>query len=138
MNGFLLDPSLFKQLAPERAGRKPSLRDWISAAEEPIFLSVVSVVEIGAKIQKFGEKPRATALRDWLQGLLAHDERILPVDVEVARLAGALLHRIADGSTTRLSDALLAATAKVHELELVTTRSFRLMKPDITIRDPFE
>ena len=136
MSGWLLDTLLFKHLAPGEGGRKPSFREWVSANADSLFLSVISVVEIKARIQKVRatQEARAAALDAWLEGIVAHyGDRIYPVDAKVAMRAGVL-------SGPRLADLLLAATAQIHGHGLLTTRidDFILLQTGIELIDPFE
>jgi len=143
VSGWLLDPLLLKHLAPGGGGRKPSFRDWVGACAEPIFLSIVSVVEINAGIQKVRDtprEPRRAALDAWLRRIVAHyADRIYPVDAEVAMLAGELMNRSPAVGGWRLSDPLLAATAKIHGHRLLTTRmrNFVPLSAGIQLLDPF-
>jgi predicted nucleic acid-binding protein len=144
VSGWLLDTYLFKHLAPGEGGRKPSFRDWVSASAEPIFLSVVSIVEINARIQKLRgahQEQRAAELDAWLKGIVAdYGDRIHPVDAEVAMCAGELMNRSRAFAGRNFSDLLLAATAQVHGHVLVTERksNFIPMKSGIKLWDPFE
>ena len=144
MTGWLLDTRLFKHLASGAGGRKPSFRDWVSANKDPIFLSMISVVDINASIQKVHDtprEPRRAALDAWLERIVAHyGDRIHPVDAGVAKLAGELMNRSQALGRWRLSDPLLAATARIHGHALVTERKsdFTPMKSGIELWDPFE
>jgi predicted nucleic acid-binding protein len=144
VSGWLLDTRLFKHLAPGEGFRKPSFRDWVSASAGPIFLSIISVVDINARIQKVHDtpqEPRRAELDAWLERIVAHyGDRIHPVDAEVAKLAGVLMNRSQALGGWRLSDPLLAATAKIHGHALVTERKsdFIPMKSGIELWDPFE
>ena len=144
MSGWLLDTGLFKHLRPEGVGRKPSFRAWVSDSEEPIFLSMISVAEINASIQKVHDtprEPRKAALDAWLERIVAHyGDRIHPVDAQVAKLAGVLMNRSQALGGWRLSDPLLAATARIHGHALVTERKsdFIPMSSGIELWDPFE
>jgi hypothetical protein len=137
VSGWLLDTLLFKHLAPGEGGRKPSFREWVSANADSLFLSVISVVEIKASIQKVRathQEARAAALDAWLEGIVAHyGDRIYPVDAKVAMRAGVL-------SGPRLADLLLAATAQIHGHGLLTTRidNFIPLQTGIELKDPFE
>ena len=139
-------PSLSRaqnERAPEGGGRKPSFRDWVRGNGEPIFLSIISVVEIKAYIEKVRDARRADELNDWLEGIIAnYNDRIYPVDAEVTRRAGALMNRRSQalGRTGRsLSDPLLAATAEIGGRSLLTERK-RDFTPwaKIELWDPFE
>ena len=117
---FLLDTNVISELRrPEKADAKVAA--W--AAATPVsttFLSVVTILEIelGALAVERGDKAQGRALRVWIDEriLPRFEGRILPVDTAVAlRCAG--LH-VPDPRAER--DALIAATALVHGLTLVT------------------
>jgi hypothetical protein len=78
VSGLLLDTRLFKHLAPGGGGRRARFRDWVANSQEPIFLSIVSIVDINAKIQKVRDtrqSARAAALDSWLESGLDADRR---------------------------------------------------------------
>ena len=78
---------------------------------------------------------RATALDQWLQELLnEYADRILPVTVEIAQEWG----RINVTDLLPAVDAILAATAKIHRMTLVTRDTGRLAQYGVTILNPFE
>lgn len=116
---YLLDTNVVSEL------RKPSVdtqvKAWASAMpSESLFLSAITVLELETGVLQVErrDKRQGAALRRWLDGqvLPAFAERVLPVDTAVA-LRCARLHvpnRMADG------DALIAATALVHGLIVVT------------------
>ena len=143
MSGWLLDPYLFKHLAAGASTRKPSFRDWVKDNAEPIFLSIISVVEIKARIQKVRDARHAAELDDWLEGILAHySGRIYPVDAEVAKRAGVLMYKRSPalvGLGREVSDPLLAATAEIRGHSLLTQR-MRDFTPwaKVELWDPFE
>lgn len=83
------------------------------------FVSVISLGEIlrGAEKQRLKDASFATLLRTWLgQIILQHETRILPVSKEIGLAWGI----ISAGRTRDAADALIAATAIVHDLTLVT------------------
>lgn len=117
---FLLDTNVISELRrPEKADAKVAA--W--AAATPVsttFLSVIAILEIelGALAVERRDKARGRALRFWIdeQILPRFEGRILPIDTAVAlRCAG--LH-VPDPRAER--DALIAATALVHGLTIVT------------------
>jgi predicted nucleic acid-binding protein len=142
VSGWLLDTRLFKHLASGAGGRKRTFRDWVSSSEEPIFLSMISVVDISARIQRVRDtrqEPRAAELDAWLQGILAHGDRIYPVDAQVAKLAGALMNQSRTFAGLNLSDGLLAATAQIHGHGLLTERKAAFSPlTGIKLWDPFD
>lgn len=88
-----------------------------------VALSVVSIEEIA-----FGLAWRPNQrVEAWLAGFIRRSCEVLPVTEEIARVAGEMRGRLrARGQTRTQADMLIAATARVHELTLVTrnTRDF--------------
>lgn len=117
---FLLDANVISELRrPERADK--NVVAWaktVSAVN--FFLSVISILEIelGALQIARKDEARGAVLRAWIddQILPRFDGRILPIDTAVARRC-ALLH-VPHRRSER--DALIAATAMVHGLTVVT------------------
>jgi hypothetical protein len=104
---------------PERADQNVvAWADEVSASQ--FFLSVITVLEIerGVLLVERRDAAQGKVLRDWIdnQLLVRFEARILPVDTAVA-LRRARLH-IPDPRAER--DALIAATALVHGMTVVT------------------
>lgn len=117
---FLLDTNVISELRrPHRADRNVVAWAGIVPAAS-IFLSAISILEIelGALLVARRDAPSGAVLRDWIdnQILQRFDGRILPVDTAVAQRCARL--RIPDPRAER--DALIAATALVHGLTVVT------------------
>lgn len=144
MSGWLIDTDLLKYLSPGAGAGKPSFRDWVSRSTEPLYLSTVSFIAIGAQIEKRRalRQPRSAAEMDeWLGGLVAHySTRIHPVDAKVATRAGVLMRQTRDyRGRANLPNLLIAATAEVHGHGLLTENgsSFRSWA-GIKLWDPFD
>jgi predicted nucleic acid-binding protein len=78
-----------------------------------VFLSVLTVGEIVMGIALLAPGPKRTHLNGWLAGLeRGYGDRVLPVDVETARIWGELTARARTrGIVIPSADGLLAATA---------------------------
>ncbi len=119
---FLLDTNVVSELRKARAGKAdPKVAAW--AAEVPagtLFLSAITVheLELGTLLVERRDPAQGEILRTWLDDhvLPAFADRILPVDTTVARRSAAL--HVPDPRPIR--DALIAATALVHGLTVVT------------------
>lgn len=89
-------------------------------AAELMFLSVVTLPELehGVLLAQRRHPAQGSLLRRWLDGSVAaaFADRLLPVDPGVARRAAAL--HVPDPAPFR--DALIAATAQVHGMAIVT------------------
>jgi toxin FitB len=136
VTGFLIDTNVLSEL---RKGTRAdaNVRRWFEGVEEnAIFLSVLVTGEIRRGIEGIRKRdPRAaSALERWLDNLMrAHADRVLPVDAATADEWGRL---DAQGSLP-IVDGLLAATARVHSLTLVTRNVRDVVRTGVDYLDPF-
>lgn len=135
----LLDTNVVSELRKPKRRADRGVRAWIaSRTPSDLYLSAITVLEIEAGIGRLARRDRAQAnrLQTWLDDELldTFTGRILPIDVPVAR--GAARLHVPDPRPER--DALIAATAAVHGLTVVT-RNVKDFEPlDVAIVDPWE
>lgn len=135
---YLLDTNVVSELRKAPSGRAdPHVVVWAaSVTAADLSISAVTVLELELGILRLQRRDAAQSanLRRWMdeQVLRTFGERILPVDTTVA-LRCATLH-VPDPCSDR--DALIAATALVHGLIVVTrnvadfkTTGARLLNP---------
>ena len=119
---FLLDTNVISEIGARKPD--PQVVDWLRAQDiAGIFLSVITVAEIRRGIALSRDVEKRARLELWFedQVLDAFDGRILPVDVAIADLCGQLVaERQRAGRPIEPFDAVIAATAEVHGLVLVT------------------
>lgn len=119
---FLLDTNVVSELRKAKSGKADAhVVAWASGVPiAELFVSVVGVqeLEIGVLLAERRDPAQGRLLRVWLDThvLPAFDGRIIPVDLAVARRSAAL--HVPDPRPVR--DALIAATALVHDLTVVT------------------
>ncbi len=134
---YLLDTNVVSELR-KGARCKASVLDWFSAlGDEDLYLSVLVVGEIERGIERIRKRdPKsATRLRRWLSSLVTRfDDRILPVTLPIARIWG----RLGAPNPIPTVDGLLAATAHVHGLVLVTRNVTDIESLDIEWVNPFQ
>ena len=126
---FLLDTNALSEL--RRPGRAhPGLIAWLSGkAPADLFISSITLfeVELGAALAERKDPGKGHVLRSWIDKHVvpAFRGRILAVDAEVAQRCAALHVPIPRPQ----ADSLIAATALVHRLALVTrnVRDFECM-----------
>jgi predicted nucleic acid-binding protein len=98
--------------------------NWLAEADEDrVFLSVVTIAELRHGIERLPAGRRRGRLDEWLRDelVLRFEGRVLSVDTKIADAWGRLVaSREAKGHPIHTMDALLAATAAVHSLTLVT------------------
>jgi predicted nucleic acid-binding protein len=135
VSGFLLDTNVISMLSPTKDAASEEFIRWLETedAEERIFLSAVTVHEIEKGIgllQRKGAGAKAASLRLWLSGLVStYEDKVLPIDTAVSSLSGRLeAVAIAAGYHPGMADALIAGTAKAHELTVVT-RNLKHFEP---------
>ena len=117
----LLDTNMISELRKPQRRANAGVRSWISSrVVSDLYLSVITVleIEIGIKRLARNDPVQSERLQVWLdmEVLDVFSGRILPVDVPVARRC-ARMH-VPDPRPER--DALIAATASVHGLTVVT------------------
>jgi len=133
---FLLDTNLVSEL---RKGPRinAGVRAWFDAVDESdLFLSVLVVGELRQGVERIQRRdaPGARALSIWLERLIEqHADRILPVDIAIAELWGRL--NVPDPLPT--VDGLLAATALVNDLTLVTRNLADIARTGARTLNPF-
>jgi toxin FitB len=135
---FLLDTNVISELRrPARADR--NVVKWartIPAAS--FFLSVISILEIelGAQLSARKDAAQGAVLRAWIDDqILPHFEgRILAIDTPVAQRC-ARLH-VPDRRAER--DALMAATAMVHGLTVVTRNVADFEPVGVALLNPWQ
>ncbi|MDF2176871.1 type II toxin-antitoxin system VapC family toxin [Aliiglaciecola sp. CAU 1673] len=136
---FLLDTNVVSELRKARSkSANPAVVAWASRQAIPsLFISAITVMEIEMGILQKARKDarQAAVLRTWFEShvLTAFSGRILPVDTSVA-LQCAKLH-IPNPKSER--DAMIAATALVHGLTLVTRNLQDFQHIEVRVLDPW-
>jgi len=110
-------------------------------SEGPVFLSVIAIHEIEKGIARLDHKGAAlqsAGLKVWLAGLLAsYDDKIIPIDADVAAFAGQLEAKaIAAGYDPGLADAAFAGIVKGHGLTIVTLNTKHFAPFGISVTTP--
>jgi predicted nucleic acid-binding protein len=118
---FLLDTNAISE--PKRARPDTGVISWLNdQLLSDLHISVITVGELRRGIVRLEPGRRRDDLDFWLADLiLRYDERILPVDRDVTERWASLaeLNRAA-GRASEMTDELIAATAHVHGLTVVT------------------
>jgi len=133
---YLLDTNVLSELRKgERAD--PAVSSWFGElTEEDVFLSVLTLGEIRRGIESLRRRDRksAAALDSWLGRISeAHLDRVLPVTRSVAEEWG----RLSVPDPVPVVDGLLAATAKIAGLVLVTRNVTDIASTGVALFNPF-
>jgi hypothetical protein len=119
---FLLDTNVVSEWTKPRPNA--GMVAWLAQVDEnEVFLSVVTFAELRRGIERLPAGARRRRLDEWLRGELPlrFEARIVGVDGAIADEWGRVVaRREARGRPIHAMDALVAATAQVHGLTLVT------------------
>ncbi len=133
---YLLDTNVISELQKGKRAN-PAVLDWFAMVEtEDLFLSVLVVAElkIGVELMRRKDAQQATVLSSRLAGIYAlFDNRILPITASIANAWAEL--NVPDRLAT--IDGLIAATAKVHQLTLVTRNTKDVARTGVSLLNPF-
>ena len=133
---WLLDTNVLSELR-KRERCNPNVAAWFAEVlDDDIYLSVLVIGEIRRGIESIRRRDAraASSLELWLRRLVAdHEDRILPVDQRIAEEWG----RISVPSRPPSVDGLLAATARVHGLTLVTRNVADVRRTGVLFKNPF-
>lgn len=132
---FLLDTNVIS----ETRKRRPhgAVLAWIrTVSDQSLHVSAVTIGEIqtGIELTRERDADKAKEIEAWLDQL-AQTFNVLPVDAPIFRCWARLMHRKPDH---HLEDALIAATAIVHGLTVVTrnVRDFKAF--GVALLNPFD
>lgn len=134
--GFLIDTNILSEL---RKGQRcdPQVRAWYEGiAESDIYVSVIVLGEIrrGTELLRRRDPVAAAKLEAWLLALRASlGDRLLPVSDDITDCWG----RLGIPDALPVADGLLAATALVHDLVLVTRNTRDVERSGALLLNPF-
>ena len=133
---YLLDTNVLS----ETRKRQPSsgVTDWIAATPPSrMHVSVLTLGEIEqgiARVRGRGDREQAAALERWLRDVeTGFEDRILPVTLPVAAAWG----RQQYAQPLPLIDALIAATARIHGMTVVTRNVKDFELAGVLVLNPF-
>ena len=136
---YLLDTNVVSEFRKVRSGKaNPGVTDWSkSVPASALFLSVITLQELesGILLAALRDTRKANMLRTWMNDYVrpTFAGRILPVDEEVA-LSSAAFHV---PNPRPLHDSLIAATAKVHGMIMVTRDEKDFARFDVQLLNPW-
>ncbi|MBB5063519.1 type II toxin-antitoxin system VapC family toxin [Granulicella mallensis] len=136
---YLLDTNVVSELRKVRSGKADRhLSDWANGVDaSDLYLSAITIqeLEIGVLLVERRDFSQGAMLRAWLNNyvLPAFDNRILAVDIAVAQRS-AHLH-VPNPRPVR--DGLIAATAMVHGMTVVTRNTADFATTGVLLLNPW-
>ncbi len=136
---FVVDTNIVSELRKAASGRaKPGVTEWASRTTAAMmFVSVITVHELehGVLLAEQNDPTKGRVLRSWLDGsvLPAFEDRVLTINADIARHAAAF--HVPDPAPFR--DALIAATARYHEMTVVTRNTKDFDRRGLTVVNPW-
>lgn len=131
---FLVDTNVVSELRKPRP--HPLVLAWLrGVSDRDLFLSAVTIGELqaGVEITRRQDPDKANEIEGWIDQI-AGVWNVLPLDAKVLRHWARLMHGRSDDL---IEDAMIAATAHVHLLTVVT-RNVRDFQPlGVPTLDPF-
>lgn len=132
---YLLDTDIISELRKSRP--HGAVLAWIEKLQpEQIFVSAVTAGEIqaGVELTRRQDESKAREIEDWLN-YVETVFAFLPMDAACFRAWSRLMAR--KGSTLR-EDGMIAATAAVHRLTVVTRDEKDFTQLDVPVVNPFK
>ena len=137
MNGYLLDTNVISEVIRST----PHARVVTFLTEHDVlWLSSIVIHELEYGLQRMAQGQRRSSLQDSLLGIIAeYEDRILPLERGGAEWAARFrAHAQRSGRTLDLGDALIAGTAKTHDLAIATRNVRDFDGLDVNVVNPWE
>jgi toxin FitB len=133
---YLIDTNVISELRKDTR-RNPNVGRWYTGTiSETLYLSVLVLGELRKGVEKARARDpaQARALEKWVDQIRKDfSERILPIDLPVVDEWG----RMNAIRPLPVIDSLLAATAKVHAMTLVTRNFLDMSNLGVRVLNPF-
>ncbi len=137
---FLLDTMVVSE--PAKPKPDGGVLAWIEAQDPwDLAVSVLTLGEIQRGVERMASGRRKAELIEWLATQLPGQfaERVLPVDAAVALAWGTLTTSSGRlGRPLHVVDGLLLATARVHDLTLVTRNTSDFAERGVPVLNPYD
>jgi predicted nucleic acid-binding protein len=132
---YLLDTNVVSELRRPRP--HSAVVAWLASIDDSdLYLSAVTIGEIqaGIEITRERDPDKAAEIEAWLEQI-AHIHNVLPMEARAFRAWARLMHRRSDHL---IEDAMIAATALVHDLTVVTRNVSDFATLGVRTLNPFD
>src|SRR6056297_1798213 len=136
---YLIDTFCISELVKKKPN--PNVVKWFSDHDElSMFLSVITFGELRKGIEKLPDSSKKKELNRWVKEDLKHrfKNRILNITLEEVNAWGELLAAAEKrGKSLPAIDSLIAATAQVHDLSVVTWNTQDMEGSGVEVINPW-
>lgn len=136
---YLIDTNVISEIrkqAKANAGVQAFLKR-VAEEEQPVFISVITAGELRRGVELIrhrGDERQARRLEKWLTDILTeYRDSILDIDPDIAQLWG----RLRVPHPENALDKLIAATALIYDLTVVTRNHKDFVTTGVRVFDPF-
>jgi len=135
VNRYLLDTNVISEVRRRRP--HGALLSWLGSQQvHHMFLSAVTIgeLQLGVERTRQQDSAKANEIEFWIEQLIA-TYQVLPLDAACFREWGRIMH---GKSGDLIEDAMIAATARVHDLIVATRNERDFEQLDVRIFNPFK
>ncbi|MBW0001383.1 MAG: type II toxin-antitoxin system VapC family toxin [Verrucomicrobia bacterium] len=134
---YLVDTNVFSE--PVKPQPDGNVVAWLRANEGALYVSAITIGEMRRGIERLPAGRRKAQLRAWLRALCACMRgRVLSFNANTAHLWGQLKARWdAAGIAIPSLDSQIAATARRHQLTVVTRNTADFARTGVKVLNPF-
>lgn len=132
---YLLDTNVVSEL--RRPKPHGAVLAWLEATDDTqLHLCAVTIgeIQVGIELTREQDEAKALEIQAWLE-MVAASYNVLAMDAPAFRAWAQLMHRKSD---TVYEDAMIAATAKIHGLTVVTRNVADFKTFGVPLLDPFK
>lgn len=136
---YLLDTCVISEMLREVP--HPEVVRWIQLhSEDHLFLSALVLGELTRGVALLSHGKKRTALEAWIQSVeLRFDGRILPISEKECGKWGSLSADLQkQGIQVPLADGLIAATALIHKMTVVTRNTKDMQAMGVRLENPWD
>jgi predicted nucleic acid-binding protein len=133
---YLVDTNVLSEIRKGTRCNASVAEWWSSINQDDVFISILTIGEIRKGIEKARRRDAgfAASLEKWLSLVTSHyRDRIIEIDLEVAEEWG----RLSVPNPLPAVDGLIAATAKIKGLTLVTRNVRDIARTDVAFLNPW-
>jgi len=133
---YLVDANVLSE--PTKPVPSSKVIDWLSANESDLVVDSIILGELCIGILALPRGRKRVQLEQWF-GALVQTIECLPWDATISRRWAKLVVGLRQqGVTFSLLDGMIAATALVHDLIVVTRNTRDFNKTGVNVMDPFD